>query len=144
MSLEELSARSDYLSVHTLLNDETRHLISDNVFAHTKSNAVLINTARGPVVDENALHRALVDKRLAGAALDVWEKEPANPDHPLLALDNFIATSHAAYFSTPAVARVPARCAEEVTRALRGEQPVNVVNREIFATGTKRRAGKIS
>ena len=140
VSLEELSARADYISVHTLLNDETHHLISDNVFAHTKPTAVLINTARGPVVDEKALHRALLDQRLAGAALDVWEKEPANPDHPLLALDNVIATSHAAYFSTPAVARVPARCGEEVVRALRGEQPVNVVNREIFAPSAKRRA----
>lgn len=140
VSLEELSARADYISVHTLLNDETRHLISDNVFEHTKPTAVLINTSRGPVVDEQALHRALVGKRLAGAALDVWEKEPAAPEHPLLAMDNVIATSHAAYFSSPAVARVPARCGEEVVRALRGEQPVNVVNKEIFTTGAKRRA----
>ena len=140
VSLEELSARADYISVHTLLNDETRHLISDNVFQHTKPTAVLINTSRGPVVDEQALHRALLDNRLAGAALDVWEKEPAAPEHPLLAMDNVIATSHAAYFSSPAVARVPGRCGEEVVRALRGERPVNVVNSEIFEPRAKRRA----
>ena len=140
VSLQELATRADYISVHTLLNDETRHLIGDAVFKHTKANAILINTSRGPVVDEQALHRALVDKRLAGAALDVWEKEPASPNHPLLALDNVIATSHAAYFSSPAVARVPGRCGEEIVRALRGEQPLNVVNTEIFAAGAKRRA----
>ena len=142
VSLQELAARSDYISVHTLLNDATRHLIGDAVFEHTKPSAILINTSRGPVVDEQALHRALLEQRLAGAALDVWEREPATPDHPLLALDNVIATSHAAYFSSPAVAQVPARCGEEVMRALRGEQPINVVNQEIFAPGAQRRAAK--
>jgi len=139
VSLEELATRADYISVHTLLNDETRHLIGDAVFEHTKPTAILINTSRGPVVDEQALHRALLDKRLAGAALDVWEQEPATPEHPLLALDNVIASSHAAYFSSPAVAQVPGRCGEEVVRALRGERPLNVVNKEIFEPGAKRR-----
>ncbi|MCB1743573.1 MAG: C-terminal binding protein, partial [Gammaproteobacteria bacterium] len=140
VSLEELAERADYISVHTLLNDETRHLIGDRVFSRTKPNAILINTSRGPVVDEQALYKALVDKRLAGAALDVWEREPIAPDHPLLGLDNVIATSHAAYFSSPAVAQVPGRCGEEIVRALRGERPINVVNAEIFEPGARRRA----
>lgn len=141
VSLEELAERADYISVHTLLNDETHHLMGDAVFAHTRPNAVLINTARGPVVDEKALLQALEQGRLAGAALDVWEQEPAAPAHPLLARENVIATSHAAYFSTAAVGKVARRCGEEISRVLRGEQPVNVVNPEVFAPGVQRRGG---
>lgn len=140
VSLEELAARADYISVHTLLNDETRHLIDDAFFKHTKPTAILINTSRGPVVEEQAVHRALLAKRLAGAALDVWESEPIAADNALLNMDNVIATSHAAYFSSPAVAQVPGRCGEEVARALRGERPINVVNKELFEPGAKRRA----
>ena len=139
VSLDQLAARADYISVHTLLNDETRHLIDDAFFRHTKPTAILINTARGPVVDEQAVVRALRGKRLAGAALDVWESEPIAADNALLNMDNVIATSHAAFFSSPAVAQVPGRCGEEVARALRGERPLNVVNKELFEPGAKRR-----
>ena len=140
VSLETLAERSDYVSVHTLLNDETRHLIGDAFFRRMKPTAILINTSRGPVVDEAALTRALADKRLAGAALDVWETEPVSADNPLLKLDNVIATPHAAYFSTAAVAQVPRRCGEEIARVLRGERPLNVVNPEVYAAGAARRA----
>jgi D-3-phosphoglycerate dehydrogenase len=109
VSLEALAERSDYVSVHTLLNAGTRHLIGEAFLRRMKPTALLINTSRGPVVDERALYQALVDKRLAGAALDVWEREPVAPDHPLLKLDNVIATPHAAYFSSAAVAQVPRR-----------------------------------
>jgi D-3-phosphoglycerate dehydrogenase / 2-oxoglutarate reductase len=140
VSLETLARRADYISVHTLLNAETHHLIGEAFFRHTKPTAVLINTSRGPVVDEQALHHALLDKRLAGAALDVWEQEPVARDNPLLKLDNVIATPHAAYFSSAAVAQVPRRCGEEVARVLRGERPLNVVNPEVYAPGAVRRA----
>ncbi len=140
VSLEALAERSDYVSVHTLLNDETRHLIGEKFFQRMKPTAILINTSRGPVVDETALARALRDKRLAGAALDVWEQEPVAADHPLLAMDNVIATPHAAYFSTAAVAAVPRRCGEEVARVLTGQRPLNVVNPEVYAPGAARRA----
>jgi D-3-phosphoglycerate dehydrogenase len=140
VTLEQLAARADYVSVHTLLNDETRHLIGEAFFRHTKPTAILINTSRGPVVDEQALARALRDKRLAGAALDVWEHEPVGKDNPLLAMDNVIATPHAAYFSSPAVAQVPRRCGEEVARVLTGQRPLNVVNPEVYAPGAVRRA----
>jgi D-3-phosphoglycerate dehydrogenase len=139
VSLEALAARSDYVSVHTLLSAETRHLINEAFFRRMKPTAVLINTARGPVVDEEALTQALVEKRLAGAALDVWEREPIAADHPLLRMDNVIATPHAAYFSSPAVAQVPRRCGEEVARALTGQRPINVVNPEVYAPGAARR-----
>ena len=140
VSLEELAERADYVSVHTLLNAETRHLIGESFFKRMKPTAVLINTSRGPVVDEDALARALAEKRLAGAALDVWEQEPVASDNPLLKMDNVIATPHAAYFSSPAVAQVPRRCGEEVARVLTGQRPLNVVNPEVYAPGAVRRA----
>ena len=140
VSLEVLAERSDYVSVHTLLNAKTRHLIGEAFFRRMKPTAILINTSRGPVVDERALTRALRDKQLAGAALDVWEQEPVAADNPLLKRDNVIATPHAAYFSSPAVAHVPRRCGEEVARVLTGRRPLNVVNPEVYAPGAVRRA----
>jgi|SRR5262249_49488458 len=111
VSLEALAERSDYVSVHTLLNAETRHMIGEKFFARMKPTALLINTSRGPVVDEQALARALRDKRLAGAALDVWETEPAAADNPLLHMDNVIATPHAAYSRQPPSPRCRAAAA---------------------------------
>ncbi len=140
VSLEALAARSDYVSVHTLLSAETRHLIGEKFFSRMKPTAILINTSRGPVVDERALARALEKKQLVGAALDVWEQEPVAADNPLLKMENVIATPHAAYFSTAAVAQVPRRCGEEVARVLTGERPLNVVNPEVYAAGAARRA----
>jgi D-3-phosphoglycerate dehydrogenase len=140
VSLDALAERADYVSVHTLLNDETHHLIGESFFRRMKPTAVLINTSRGPVVDERALVRALQDRRLAGAALDVWEQEPVAFDNPLLKMDNVIATPHAAYFSSAAVAQVPRRCGEEIARVLTGQRPLNVVNPEIYAPGAPRRA----
>ena len=140
VSLETLAERSDYVSVHTLLNAETRHLIGDAFFRRMKPTAILINTSRGPVVDEKALAQALRDKRLAGAALDVWEEEPVNSDNPLLQMENVIATPHAAYYSSAAVAQIPRRCGEEVACVLTGQRPRNVVNPEVYAAGAVRRA----
>lgn len=140
VSLETLAERADYVSVHTLLNAETRHLINESFLRRMKPTAMLINTARGPVVDERALAQALTEKRLAGAALDVWEQEPAASDNPLLRMDNVIATPHAAFFSSSAVARVPRRCGEELARVLTGQRPLNVVNPEVYAPGAALRA----
>jgi D-3-phosphoglycerate dehydrogenase len=133
LSLGDLAARADYVSVHSLLNAETRHLIDEAFLRQMKPTACLINTSRGPVVDEQALIRALQERWIAGAALDVQEHEPPAPDHPLLRMDNVILTPHAAYFSTPAVAQVPRRCGEEVARALTGRRPLHVVNPEVYA-----------
>ena len=139
-SLDELAQRADYVSVHTFLSKETHHLIGEAFFKRMKPTAVLINTSRGPVVDEKALTRALEAKQLAGAALDVWEKEPVDKDNSLLKMENVIGTPHAAYFSSPAVAQVPKRCGEEVARVLTGQRPINVVNPEVYAPGAPRRA----
>jgi D-3-phosphoglycerate dehydrogenase len=106
-----------------------------------KPTALLINTSRGPVVDERALVRALEAKRLAGAALDVWEHEPVAKDNPLMRMDNVIATPHSAYYSSAAVAQVPRRCGEEAARVLTGQRPLNLVNPEVYAPGATRRTG---
>src|SRR5262249_18924846 len=116
VSLDAIASRADSVSVHTPLNDEPRHLINETFLRHMKPTACLINTSRGPVVDEQALVRALQEKWIAGAALDVRESEPPATDGPLAGMDNVILTPHSAYFSSPAVARVPHRCEEEAVR----------------------------
>ena len=139
VDLPTLAARADYVSVHALLNAATRGLINEAFFRRMKPTACLVNTSRGPVVDEAALARALREGRLAGAALDVFEEEPLAADSPLRRLDNVILTPHAAYFSSPAVAQVPKRCGEEIARVLLKERPLNVVNPEVYAPGRVRR-----
>jgi D-3-phosphoglycerate dehydrogenase len=139
VDLSTLAARADYVSVHALLNAETRGLINEAFFRRMKPTSCLINTSRGPVVDEAALARALQEGRLAGAALDVFEEEPLGADSPLRRMDNVILTPHAAYFSSPAVAQVPKRCGEEIARVLVKERPLNVVNPEVYAPGRVRR-----
>jgi len=139
VDLPTLAARADYVSVHALLNAETRGLLNEAFFRRMKPTACLVNTSRGPVVDEAALARALREGRLAGAALDVFEEEPLAADSPLRRLDNVILTPHAAYFSSPAVAQVPKRCGEEIARVLLKERPLNVVNPEVYAPGRVRR-----
>jgi D-3-phosphoglycerate dehydrogenase len=132
-SLGELATRSDYVSVHCLLNAETWHLINEAFLRQMKPSACLINTARGPVVDEQALIHALQERWIAGAALDVQEREPPAPDNPLLRMENVLLTPHAAYYSSAAVAQVPRRCGEEAARALSGQRPLHVVNPEVYA-----------
>jgi D-3-phosphoglycerate dehydrogenase len=139
VDLPTLAARADYVSVHALLNAETRGLINEAFLRRMKPTACLVNTSRGPIVDEAALARALQEGRLAGAALDVFEEEPLAADSPLRRLDNVILTPHAAYFSSPAVAQVPKRCGEEIARVLLKERPLNVVNPEVYAPGRVRR-----
>jgi D-3-phosphoglycerate dehydrogenase len=135
--LDALAARSDYVSVHSLLSDDTRHLIGETFLRRMKPTACLINTARGPVVDEEALIRALREGWIAGAALDVLESEPPAPENPLLRMDNVIVTPHAAYFSEAAVAQVPKRCGEEIARVLSGQRPRHVVNPQVYEHGVR-------
>lgn len=94
--LRELMAEADFVSIHVPLSDETRDLIGEEELGAMKREAILINTARGPVVDEQALYRALEQKRIAGVALDVYREEPLKPMNPLLALSNVVLTPHLA------------------------------------------------
>ena len=96
VGLDDLFATSDIITCHTPLTPDTRHIVSRELIALMKPTAVLINTSRGPVVDEEALIEALSEGRIAGAGLDVFETEPVSPDNPLLTLDNVVVTPHSA------------------------------------------------
>lgn len=132
-SLEDLARRSDFVSVHTPLNDETRKLIGESFFNAMKPTAYFINTCRGPVVDEQALIRALQRGRIAGAGLDVFEQEPTPPDNPLLKMDNVIVTPHSAGTSNVSRIASQVRVGQETARILRGSWPMSLVNPEVRA-----------
>jgi D-3-phosphoglycerate dehydrogenase / 2-oxoglutarate reductase len=127
-SLEELLAVSDVVSAHVPLTSATAGMLNRAAFQLMKPTALLINTARGAVVDETALHEALKSGVIAGAALDVLQDEPPCPDNPLLALGNVIVTPHCASHSDDSLVELRRRAIEEVVRALRGEPLKHVVN----------------
>jgi D-3-phosphoglycerate dehydrogenase len=131
--LARLLAESDYVTLHCPLTAETHHLIDAVALARMKPTAVLVNTARGGLVDPAALAPALEAGRLAGAGLDVTEPEPLDGGSPLLRLDNVIVTPHAAWYSEEGRADLKRRVAEEAVRVLvRGEPPLNCVNPEVL------------
>jgi D-3-phosphoglycerate dehydrogenase len=132
-SLEELASRSDFVSMHTPLNNETRHLVGEPFFKAMKPTAYFINTCRGPTVDEAALIRALETGEIAGAGLDVFEQEPTPADNPLLKMDNVIVTPHSAGTSNNSRVRSPIRVGQETARLLTGRWPMSVVNPEVRA-----------
>lgn len=135
--LDDLLKRADYVSIHTPLTPMTRHMVGARELALMKPGAFLINTARGGVVDEEALASALRERRIGGAALDVVEREPPREGHPFLALDNVILTPHAAYYSAEAVAWCQRQAAREIISIKEGSQPrrVAVVNKELLPAG---------
>ncbi len=128
VTFEQLLERSDYISLHTPLTDDTRGLIDAAALARMKPNALLINTARGGLIDEDALVEALRAERIGGAALDVLASEPPAHDHPLLHLSRAWVTPHAAWYSEAASLDMRSRAAEEVVRVLRGERPRSPIN----------------
>lgn len=129
VGLRELLAESDYVSLHCALTPETRHLIGENELRLMKPTAVLLNTSRGPVIDEAALVRALAERWIAAAALDVLEQEPPAPDNRLLALDNVVLTPHVAGYAYDGVA-IRWRISVDTVLALsRGETPTSWVNK---------------
>jgi D-3-phosphoglycerate dehydrogenase len=124
LSLDDLLARSDFISVHAPLLPATRGLMNAAAFAKIKKGACLINTARGPLVDENALIAALDAGQLGGAALDVVATEPLPKDSPLRGRDNVILTPHTAYYSVEALEELQTKCASDVARVLSGEKAI--------------------
>jgi D-3-phosphoglycerate dehydrogenase len=133
-----LMKESDYISVHVPLSKETKGLIDDKAIALMKPEGYLINTARGAVVDEKALIRALRKRKIAGAGLDVFSVEPLPKNSPFLRLDNVILTPHNAGLTQEAVAAMSRTTAEECARIVRGEVPVNLVNKnELAARGIR-------
>ncbi len=128
VGLETLLRESDFVSLHTPLTDTTRHIIDAEALALMKPTAFLINTARGALIDEDALLAALRAQAIAGAALDVLPVEPPLPDHPLLHEERAWLTPHIAWYSEAAARDMRVRAAEEVVRVLRGEKPRSCVN----------------
>ena len=124
VSFDRLLEMSDFVSIHAPLMPSTRGLFNADVFHKMKKGAVLINTARGPLVDEAALIAALDTGQLGGAALDVVTTEPLTKDSKLLGRDNVILTPHTAFYSVEALEELQTKCAADVARVLSGEQPV--------------------
>ena len=131
VSLERLVSESDYVSINCPLNKETHHLIDESVLKKMKSTAYLINTARGAIVDENALIQALQKGHIAGAGLDAFEWEPPKPNNPLLKMSNVVLSAHVGHFSDASMERRPKRFGEEIARVLLGKTPINLVNTEV-------------
>lgn len=131
LSINEVCEKADYLTLHTTLNSETRHMISDEQFKIMKDTAYLINVSRGPCVDEAALIRALNDGEIAGAGLDVFEQEPTPAGNPLLKMDNVAVTSHYASHSEVAFTRGLTQLGEEGVRIAMGQWPMSHINPEV-------------
>ena len=127
VDFDELLAQSDYVSIHTPLVPETRNLFNGDAFGRMKPGAYLINTARGPIVDEQALARALDAGQLAGAALDVMPQEPP-AGSPLLGRDNVIITPHTSFYSEESLLELQRKAAQEVADVLTGKPAKNPVN----------------
>jgi glyoxylate reductase len=127
-SFDELLAQSDFISVHVPLTPETRHMFDDEAFARMKPVAVFVNTSRGAVVDEGALHRALETTRIAAAAIDVAEQEPLAKHDPLLRLPNLLVTPHIASASVATRERMATIAVDNVLAALTGRPPLHWVN----------------
>jgi D-3-phosphoglycerate dehydrogenase len=128
LPLEELIRTSDFVSLHAPLYAATHHMINAETLRLFKPGAFLLNCARGPLVDTEALMDALRDGRIAGAALDVTEPEPLPGDHPILELDNVIVTGHTGANSDESYEECQTHAAWEVVRVLRGEPPTTPVN----------------
>ncbi len=124
----ELLKISDYISIHSPLTPETSHLFNADAFRQMKPGAYLVNSARGPIVDEAALAQALDNKQIAGAALDVLEKEPPPANSPLLHRENVLLTPHTGWYSQEAQVDLLVKAAEEVVLVLTGKTPRNPVN----------------
>jgi D-3-phosphoglycerate dehydrogenase len=131
VELDVLLSQSDFVSIHANLTPETKGLIGMAQFKKMKSTAYLINTSRGPLVDRNALSTALSQGIIAGAALDVLDPEPPDPNDPILQLNNVILTGHSAFASAEASLELHERPVEEVIRVMNGEWPRNFINPQV-------------
>ncbi|MGD8883901.1 MAG: C-terminal binding protein [Desulfobacterales bacterium] len=128
VELDTLLSQSDFISVHAPLTPETQHMIDAAALKKMKKTAILINTSRGPVIDEIALIKALQEGRILRAGLDVFEDEPIGAKHPLVDMSNVILTSHVAWYSKDSAKDLQTGAAKEILRVLSGKRPVNWVN----------------
>jgi D-3-phosphoglycerate dehydrogenase len=134
VDLQSVFRRADFIAVNCPLMDSTHHLVNAERLALMKPTAFLINTARGPIVDQKALTKALQERRIAGAGLDVLEKEPPDADDPILRLDNVLLAPHALCWTDQCFAGIGACDAQAVLDVMEGREPAGVVNKEILAS----------
>jgi D-3-phosphoglycerate dehydrogenase len=132
VGFDELLSTSDIVSLHLPLTDRTHHIIDEKALRVMKQSAVLINSSRGSLVDQRALYRALSERWISAAGVDVVEVEPLDAESDLLKLDNIIITPHAAFYSEISNSELKRRAAEGVGRVLRGENPSSLVNPEVL------------
>ncbi|HEC4856165.1 C-terminal binding protein [Escherichia coli] len=128
VNLDTLCREADFTSLHAPLTPDTHHLIGEAELAKMKPSAVLVNTSRGGLIDEQALINALLQQRIFAAGLDVFESEPLSAKSPLLQMDNTLCTDHTAWFTEESVVELQSKAAHEVRRAFEGEHPLNWVN----------------
>jgi D-3-phosphoglycerate dehydrogenase len=128
VEFDQLIGTADYISIHAPLTPETHHLINAEVLRAMKPTALLINVSRGGIVDTVALTQALHEGTIAGAGIDVFEKEPLEADHPIRSAPNTVLAAHAAWYSEEAMAQLQRSAGQEVARMLRGERPKNALN----------------
>ena len=131
MELNELLSAADFVSLHPPLTPQTRKMIDDRAFARMKPTAFIVNCSRGPIIDTDALVRALDAKKIAGCALDTTDPEPLPNPHPLRGRENVVLNPHVAWYSEQAMKGLQAGAPGEVRRVLCGEWPINVVNRDV-------------
>jgi len=129
--LDTVLKESDFISIHCPLNDSTRHLIGEREFKKMEKKPLLINTSRGPIIDEKALIQALKESIISGAGLDVLEKEPPDPRNPLLTMDNVILSPHVSFYSVESISELKRRTAKNVSEVLTDKWPGSVVNQEV-------------
>jgi glyoxylate reductase len=133
VDFETLLRESDFISLHTPLTPDTRHLIDSEAFSKMKPNAVLVNTARGPIVEMEALYQALKENRIFAAGLDVTDPEPLPLDSPLLTLDNIVIVPHIASASKAAREKMSWMAAQNLIAGLKGEPLPNCVNPQVYS-----------
>jgi D-3-phosphoglycerate dehydrogenase len=131
VDLDTVLRESDFISVHCPLNESTRHLIGEKEFQRMKKTPLVINTSRGPIIDEKALVQALIKGQISGAGLDVLEKEPPDPPNPLLKMENVIISPHISFYSEESISELKRRTAENVSSVLLGKWPRSVVNQQV-------------
>ncbi len=131
-SLKELLSKSDFISLHVPLTSETKDLIGKKELNQMKKTAYLINTSRGPVVDEQALYQALVEGKIRGAALDVFDQEPISADNPLLKLKNVVLTPHIGSATLETRTRMAVLAAQNTVKALNNETPPHLINPKVL------------
>jgi D-3-phosphoglycerate dehydrogenase len=131
MDFDAVLKKSDFISIHCPLNESTRHLIGKKEFQKMEKRPIIINTSRGPIIDEAALIEALEEGGVSGAGLDVLEKEPPDPQSPLLKMDNVILSPHVGFYSEESISELKRRTAQNVSNVLMGRWPGSVVNREV-------------